>query len=96
MTGGTFNTGSYGTQPSENGGGLNPDGAYGMSQWNGARQDNLANYAKVPMGLTRLALMHKLVSSNQKSILLDIAKQEMFSIIQMPAIMIWLLQSSTT
>jgi len=43
---GKIYTGSYGGQPTERGGVLNPHGAYGISQWNGPRQARLLDYAQ--------------------------------------------------
>jgi Phage tail lysozyme len=43
--GGKYGTGSQGASSLENGGVLNPNGAYGLSSWNGARQQGLLDYA---------------------------------------------------
>jgi hypothetical protein len=39
-------TGSFGGQPTERGGALNPGGAYGLAQFNGSRQQDLLNFAQ--------------------------------------------------
>src|SRR5262245_13962088 len=44
-TAGRFYTGSYGYQPTENPGVLNPGGAFGLAQWNASRQADLQAYA---------------------------------------------------
>jgi hypothetical protein len=44
-TGGRFDTGSYGFQPTEHPGVLSSGGAYGLAQWNASRQADLANFA---------------------------------------------------
>lgn len=49
-SGGSFYSGSYGGQPTENGGVLNSGGAYGPAQWNGARQAQLSQYAQAHGG----------------------------------------------
>jgi len=61
-----LNPGSQGTQATEHGGALNPNGAYGIASWNGPRQAALAAFAtakNLPVGAVETQLLFVLTEA---------------------------------